>query len=351
MLLKIIIILLILVIIFFVGCRINIYLSTNNDYSEYVTVKKNIDINVIIDHLNNKWNLDPENYINDLNGAEKSLVFMHYFDSVSIDKNNEESIQDKCVSTSKEPWCPNNFFYFLDTLPQFNNGTVRKLFKIPVKSVSFLAGNSNMFPYINVLPNVTKNYGMIFDFTFDNKNSTNTGPLCFWPTDAGTLGKTKMGCGSYGIQFQNYGNKLLNTSNNSDEIDKLFDIEALRINKILKTHNYYDPMLVLLDSKRSSLNFKQFILINKKLKDKFKHLHIPDDKFLALNNEVIFNQWHNKKIEETPIVAFFYNTNATEKDINEIKNIKQELLTKTKNDIPIIKFDNKKINSPFSREF
>ena len=85
--------------------------------------------------------------------------------------------------------------------------------------------------------------------------------------------------------------------------------------------------------------------------DKFKHLHIPDDKFLALNNEVIFNQWHNKKIEETPIVAFFYNTNATEKDINEIKNIKQELLTKTKNDIPIIKFDNKKINSPFSREF
>ena len=351
MLLKIIIIFLILLIIFLIGCRINIYLSTNNDYSENVTFKKNINIDDIIKHLNTKWNLDPENYINDPNGAERSLVFLHYFDSVSLGKNNEMSLKDKCVSTSKEPWCPNNFFYFLDTIPQLNNETLRKLFKIPVKSISFLAGNSNMFPYVNILPNVTKNYGMIFDFTFDNKNNTNTGPLCFWPTDAWTLGKTKMGCGSYGIQFQNYGNKLMNTSNNSDKIDKIFDFEALRIDKILKTHNHFHPMVMLMDPKRSSLNFKQFILITKKLKDKFKHLHIPDDKYLALNNEVIFNQWYNKKIEETPIVALFYNANATEKEINELKMIKQELLTKTKNNIPIIKFDNKKINSPFSSEF
>jgi hypothetical protein len=351
MLLKTIIVLLVLIIIFLLGCRINIYLSTNNDYSDYVTVKKNIDINDIIDHLNNKWNLDPENYINDPKGAEKSLVFMHYFDSVSISKSDEMYKKDKCTSNSKEPWCPNNFFYFLDILPNLNNETIRKLFKIPVKSISFLAGNSNMFPYINKLPNITNNYGMIFDFTFDNKNTPDVKPLCFWSTDAGTLGKTKMGCGSYGIQFQNYGNKLLNTSNNSEQIDKLFHIEARRIDKILKTRDYSDPVLLFMELKRVSLNFKQFILINKKLKDKFKHLHIPDDKFLALNNEVIFNQWYNKKIEETPIVAFFYNANATEEDVNEIKMIKHELLTKTKNDIPIIKFDNKKINSPFSNEF
>ena len=349
MLLKIIIILLILLIIFLIGCRINIYLSTNNDYSEYVTFKKNINIDDIIKHLNTKWNLDPENYINDPNGAEKSLVFLHYFDSVSIDKNNQISLKDKCVSTCKEPWCPNTLFSFLDTLPQFTSETIRKLFKFPVKSISFLAGNSNMFPYVNVLPNVTKNYGMIFDFTFDNKNAPDVKPLCFWSTDAGTLGKTKMGCGSYGIQFQNYENKLMNTSNNSDEIDKLFNIEALRIDKILKTHNYNDPVLLFMELKRVSLNFKQFILINKKLKDKFKHLHIPDDKFLALNNEVIFNQWHNKKIEETPIVALFYNTNATEKEINELKMVKQELLIKTNNDIPIIKFNNRNINNPFSK--
>lgn len=349
MLLTVILILLILFIIILLGCRININLSDNNDYTDYATFKKNIDVNNIIEHLNNKWNLDPENYINDPEGAGKSLVFMHYFDAVSLDKNNKNSIQDKCISTSKEPWCPNNYFYFLDTLPQFNNETLRKLIKFPVKSVSFLAGNSNMFPYVNVLPNVTKNYGMIFDFTFDNKNLTNTRPLCFWSTDAGTLGKTKMGCGSYGIQFQNYGNKLLNTSNNSDEIDKIFDFEAQRIDKILKTHDYYDPMLMFMDPKRSSLNFKQFILVNKKLKDKFKDLHIPDDKFLGLNNEVIFNQWYNRKIEETPIVAFFYNTNATEKDINELKMIKQAFLIKTKNDIPIIKFHNRDIKNPFSR--
>ena len=48
MLLKVIIILLILLIIFLIGCRINIYLSTNNDYSDYVTVKKNINTDVIL---------------------------------------------------------------------------------------------------------------------------------------------------------------------------------------------------------------------------------------------------------------------------------------------------------------
>lgn len=344
-----ILVMLLILIVCIIILRVYIYLDIKEENRVYFTHKKNIKQDDIVKHLNTKWNIDPYKYIDDPQGGEKSLVFIHYF-VINTNSENEKTYEninkDKCDSDSNVYWCPKQYSIFDQYI---NKNLNTSLIKTPIKSVSFMAGNKNLNSFTYNIPYFVNNYGMIFDFTYENKNKVNIRPLCFYNTDAKTDHRSKMGCGNYGeLPLFDYENNYLHELND-ENILVAYKLEIERISN-LKNKNLIDKTLKTLYNvfKRKSLNFQQFIKLNKMIYENVDYKDLSKDDDLGLNNEVILNQWNNKKIEETPIVALFYNSKASEEEIKMIKNIKYKLFKFTGNIIPIIKFNENDNDTPFS---
>ena len=314
------IILLVLIILFIlvkIGLEMNIHSIGFNSTKH--TYKKNIEKHKIINYLTNKWNVDPYYYINDPSGSHKSMVFIHYFDLIS----------DEIPFNQKNYFHLNNVFRFI---PDFLS------IKIPIRSVSFIALNKNIHYFTNNINKYVKPYGMIFDMTYENKNETLTKPLCFWLQDGNTIFKQNNGCSEkYGIQTSNFTNLIQYNYN------ELFN----NVQEHIK--NNIDNKKKFLSTKNKPMSFKQFLELNKdisKIDWKINEKYNIND--LDLNNEVIFNVWSGAKIEETPIVAFFYNEYANKEEILSIGKIRDDCYKLTGNIIPVIKFNSTHKESPFT---
>lgn len=322
---------LITIILVFITCLLYIHIyfdKSDFNMKPKNTNYKNIDKKKLIKHLNYKWNVDPYKHINDTDGAQKSLVFFHYIDNIS----DNHDLNNK--------WKINNYIP-LSSLFHKNNITDNIL--LPSKSISFIGGNKNIFSFTYSIPEYTLNYGIIFDFTYEDVDYDNINPLCFWATDGSTINRKNKGCSSWGFQLENNSK----TNNKVTKFEDKLRAEINRIKILLKEDRYSAVYWINEVLNRDSLTFKEFLLINKYIKS-LDLQKKPKDKDFGLNNEILINSWQNDKLNMTPIVAFFYNENATSEEILEIKKIRKSFEIDTLNKIPVIKFDTNNNTNPFS---